>query len=323
MVSCYLSLSSTTRINDQKKNWDKMKHKPNFFIVGAAKSGTTAMDTYLRRHPEVYMAAKEPHYFANDLLEAGNPALDWDRYDRLFDGVGNEKIIGESSVFYLFSQGAAERIKAFSPDAKILIHIRNPVDVIPSHHSQVMYVGGEPLSDIREALAAESDRAQGINMPENFEWKKTLLYLDFVKFSDQIKRFQKYFGPEQIKINIFDDLKQDTRQVFQDTCRFLAIDPDIDVGFEVINANESMRSKRLMDSLVRNPSPWVSSVAKALFPLSIRNKIKNNIQKLNTSNEKRGALPEDIVQGLKVKLRPEIDKLSELLNRDLSHWHKI
>jgi len=299
-----------------------MKHKPNFFIVGAAKSGTTAMDTYLRRHPDVFMAAKEPHYFADDLLEADNPALNRERYESLFDGVGSEKIMGESSVFYLYSKTAAERIKAFNPDAKILIHIRNPVDVIPSHHSQVMYVGGEVISDLRDALAAETDRARGLNLPENFEWKKTLLYLDFVSFSEQINRFQKCFAPEQIKFNIFDDLKKDTRQTFRDTCRFLEIDPDIDVGFEVINANERMRNRWVMDFFVRNPSPWISAVAKTLLPLSVRDKIKKKIKNLNTSKEKRASVPDDIVRDLKDKLRPEIDKLSGLLGRDLSHWYK-
>ena len=296
-----------------------MKRKPNLFLVGAAKSGTTAMDTYLARHPDVFMAVKEPHYFATDLLDASRPGRQWERYCRIFAPAEDQKVVGESSVFYLYSREAARNIRAFAPDARILIHLRNPLEVIPSHHSQNIFEGNEPLEDLREALAAEEDRLQGKRLPDHV-WQLVTCYRDFVKFHDQVKRFMDEFPREQIKINFFDDLKKDTRAVYQDTCRFLEIDPDFEAGFEVMNPNKKMRSKKAMDMFVRNPPPWLSAIAKAIMPLESRTALKAKIKEVNTAKPKRDPLPQDLREALKRDLAEDVEKLSRLVDRDLMHW---
>ncbi|NLF38083.1 sulfotransferase, partial [bacterium] len=102
---------------------------PDFFIVGAPKSGTTALHAYLGRHPSIFVPArKEPHFFGSDIV---SPAFvrDRDAYLSLFAGATTEARVGEASIWYLYSKRAAREIKEFNPDARIIIMLRNPVDM--------------------------------------------------------------------------------------------------------------------------------------------------------------------------------------------------
>ena len=132
--------------------------KPNFFIVGAAKCGTTSLYRYLRQHPDVFMPEqKEPNFFGSD-LSYRFPRISQARYLSCFAKAKGETRIGEATTIYLYSEKAAEEIKAFSPEAKIIIMLRNPVDVLYSYHSQQLYSGNEDIPDFEEALRAEVDR---------------------------------------------------------------------------------------------------------------------------------------------------------------------
>src|SRR5579872_1954454 len=99
---------------------------PNFFLVGAMKSGTTSLYRYLNAHPQVYMSPiKEPNYFCSDFIpQPSDPAgkiVSWDDYVRLFRAAGNETAIGEASVVYLCSRCAAQEIHRVLPNSRILI----------------------------------------------------------------------------------------------------------------------------------------------------------------------------------------------------------
>ena len=120
---------------------------PNFFIVGAPRAGTTSLYRYLRRHPQVFMpAVKEPHFFANINPDPDQrhlfPAMDEGQYVRLFRGALHYRAIGEASPSYLVTKGAAERIKARVPNAKIIMLLRDPTERAFSHY----------LMDIRDGL---------------------------------------------------------------------------------------------------------------------------------------------------------------------------
>jgi len=127
--------------------------KPNFFIVGAAKCGTTGMKYYLHQHPDIFMAAPtEINHFIRD-FDIG-PSQDEAWYLRHFEAAGDARVIGEKSVWHLFSKTAATDIKAFNPDARILIMLRNPVEMIHALHSQFLYGRNEDIKNFAHALAA-------------------------------------------------------------------------------------------------------------------------------------------------------------------------
>ena len=135
--------------------------RPDFFVVGAFKSGSTALYEQLRRHPQIFMPFhKEPLYFGDDLTRRYGRMTEAD-YLRLFKDAKPRQRVGEASTWYLYSTSAAREIKDFSPDAQILVVLRNPVDVMYAQHNQLIFNVIEDIPDFAEALAAEPDRRAG------------------------------------------------------------------------------------------------------------------------------------------------------------------
>ena len=129
--------------------------RPNFFIVGAPKCGTTALHAYLDAHPEIFMSHyKEPRFFGSDLRQRRRPTKS--QYFSCFARARNEKRVGEASVLYLYSKCAAAEIKEFCPEARIIIMLRDPVEMLHSKHSQSIFSGNEVINDFEEALEAEA-----------------------------------------------------------------------------------------------------------------------------------------------------------------------
>ncbi len=153
---------------------------------------------------------KEIHHFATDLLKRDDYWLDKEKYFSLFNDAGDGQIVGETSVFYLLSEESAINIKEYYPSSKIIIMIRNPVEVMYSLHSQLVYNGEENIVDFYQALNSEKDRKAGRKLPDNTRIQKKHWYLYVVQFSEQIKRFQKCFPDQNIHYIIHDDLKADT-----------------------------------------------------------------------------------------------------------------
>ena len=119
------------------------------------------MYQYLNPHPDIFFSRKkEPHFFAADITTPRKIA-DERAYLSLFEGAENQKRIGEASVLYLYSECAACEIKAFSPSARIIIMLRNPVEMMYSWYSERLYVGHEDIDDFESAIDAESDRRRG------------------------------------------------------------------------------------------------------------------------------------------------------------------
>ena len=143
---------------------------PNFFIVGAPKCGTTALFQYLSTHPDVFAPQrKEFNYFCDDLHFNNVAGLfhyrDTADYLSHFAGWEGQKRIGEASVWYLYSMRAAANIHRFSPDARIIVMIRNPAEMLHSLHSQLLENGDEDIVAFEAALSAEEDRKRGLRTP--------------------------------------------------------------------------------------------------------------------------------------------------------------
>ncbi len=207
-----------------------MPKRPNFFIVGAPRCGTTAMYEYLRQHPEIFMPLrKEPHFFGSDLIitpKFFDYTQNMKEYLGLFAAAQNEKRLGEASPIYLVSRLAAAEIKEFSADAKIIIMLRDPVDMMHSLHAHAVYAGGENIEDFESALDAEEDRKRGLRVPKGNGLADSLFYREVAKFSEQVGRYFQVFGRENVHIIIYDDLRDDTAGVYRETLRFLGVNPD-------------------------------------------------------------------------------------------------
>ena len=300
---------------------------PDFFIVGAPKCGTTALYQYLSRHPQIFMPVKkEPHYFAQDFQTSGLTAYvqDWKAYLALFDEAQDAACIGEASVFYLYSEDAADKIRQRIPDAKIIAMLRNPVEMIYSLYHQELFAGNEVLSTFEEALAAEAQRKQGIGIPVRSTAKK-LFYREIGRYSVQLERYISCFGRENVHVIIYDDFKHDTATAVRDTLHFLEVDTHFDTEYIVYNANKEARITALNRFFFRPPAWYdvMRSAARRIIPQATRNTVNQFIKRLNTSIKSRPALRVATRQQLTLEFQPEVERLSKLLNRDLTHWSHI
>ncbi|MDA8156340.1 MAG: sulfotransferase [Actinomycetota bacterium] len=298
-----------------------MQIRPDFFIAGAPKCGTTAMDSFLGKHPEIFMApVKELHYFGTD-LKFNVPRINLNDYLMQFAGVKNEKRIGESSVWYLYSKTAAREIKQFAPSARIIIMLRNPVDMIHSQHSQLVYEGFEDIPDFEAALAAEETRKRaGVLPPLKGTSIEFLLYRETARYSGQLRRYMDIFGEQNVHVIIYDDFKNDQSGVYRDTLAFLDLE-DIDFvpEFRIINQNKKIRSMAIQ-KMVKDVNHPVRKFIKKFVPVKMRSSLLERAHGLNVYGAARAPLPNAFRRKLQREFAPDIKSLGIMLKRDLSFW---
>ena len=172
---------------------------PNFFIVGAQKAGTTSLYYYLKQHPQIYMSPrKEPHFFEGmhwDFYRPGRMALpvtDLADYQALFEGVTDEKAIGEASASYLYSPKAPTLIKRSIPYARLIAILRNPADRAYSNFLHCVRAGRESIVDFAEALRVEEGRIKG-------NWGPLWHYKQKGFYYAQVKRYLDTFGRDPVQ----------------------------------------------------------------------------------------------------------------------------
>jgi hypothetical protein len=304
---------------------------PNLFIVGAPKSGTTAMHEYLRAHPQIYMSAyKEPYYFGADLV---GPRMAQFRgkltkYRGLFADATNERWIGESSIWYLYSRTAACEIKQFSPTARIMIMLRNPLEVSYSMYYQSRFTGNEILLTFEEALQVEPERLQGRGIPRMSHTYQGLLYTEICRYTDQVKRYFDVFGRDAVHVIIYDDFKRDTAGEYRKTLEWLDVDPTFTTAFTVINANKQVRNPALQNFMLRvGISPMLlkdrlnyAAAAYHWLPPRVRARLLTPVTSAYTRFQKRPDMKLETRIRLQSIFLPELERLSTLLNRDLTGW---
>lgn len=301
---------------------------PDFFIVGAPKCGTTSLDTYLTEHPSIFMAKKEQHFFATDLGDAWHhPAPE--EYFRSFAGGRDAQRRGEASGWYLWSRSAASQIHAYNPQAQIIAMLRNPVEMLPSLHSQYLYGGIEDLRDFGEAFAAEADRREGRRIPpKNGSSPWRLFYRDVVRFHEQLERYLDLFGRNQVHVVLFDDLVGAPQKTYRAVLEFLEVDASFLPSFRVMNPNKRVRRPRVKHatSVILDPSSRARRAGTRLIPVhAVRSALlRHGVAALTRlSTDVRPRPPMDPVQRarLAAELAPDIRRLGELLGRDLTHWY--
>lgn len=291
--------------------------KPNFFIAGAPKCGTTAVNEYLKCHPDIFMAEKEMHFFGKD-LEIRSRINEQDYLDKFKNA--EKKIIGEASVWYLFSQTAAAEIKRFSPCAKVLIMLRNPVELLHSLQSQHLYDGNENVEDFATAIKYDEDRARGLKDPGAVDFIKLPGYIDSVLFANQVKRYLDVLGRENVHVVLFEDLASNANIVIKNILRFLNLSADIDIETRVINPNKQILYFKL-HRLLKKPPEMLRRLVRLLLPSrQLRQSLMSWTFKNNIVIEKRKPMDEKLRNELKKLLSDDIDRLSVIINHDLSKW---
>lgn len=291
---------------------------PNFFIIGAPKCGTTALHYYLSQHPDIFMGSvKEPHFFASD-LDAPQYVKSASRYEALFGGFSGEKCVGEASPLYLFSSMASRNIADYLPSSKVIIMLRNPIEVAYSLHSGLVANGRENIQSFEQALDAEKGRVAGIISSKSAVPSSVVLYRQVVSFGEQIQRVFSSFNRDQVHIIFYDDFRRDTQAEVSKVHAFLGVAKTSVDDTSVKNKNKTSRLRFVWGWWMNLP-PHVRAGISKTIPKFLR----VALLRVNTKEEDRPSLAKETEVKLFTELKVDVDLLARLTQRDLSNWMKV
>jgi hypothetical protein len=304
---------------------------PDFFIVGHAKCGTTALYAMLRHHPCLFMPfLKEPQFFAPEMRadpwrSRGLPQTLED-YAALFAPATPEQLAGEASPSYLRSPTAAEQIAATAPAARIVAILREPSSFLRSLHLQFVQTMIEPEIDLGKALGLEDSRSRGQNLPRHGYWQQALMYSQHVRYVEQLRRFHAGFPREQVLTVIYDDFRADNDATARQIMRFLGVDDSVAIKVLEANPTVGVRAERLHEvkrALQSAQSPAVRAVktsVSSLIPRAVRRAVLRPARRRVRRAILFGApAPPDasLMLDLRRRFAGEVTALSEYLDRDL------
>lgn len=297
--------------------------KPNLFICGSAKSGTTSLWAYLKEHPKVFMPKdeinKEPGFFS----QAANPyhsRLDEEQYLSLFkEATPDHKFIGEASNIYLTDPASAEMIHQFNPASYIIILLRNPADRAYSLYNWMAQEGYEYASSFEKALKIEKKRINK-KIPNFFEPEKYYNYLYFHSglYHEQVKRYLDLF-PSTTMIIKFEDFKLHPQKKYDEVCQFLNIESQT-VPSRVFNPSFDIYSPKLQFCL-RKLSTVLDLIKRRIYPNSKPSKSKRDkIMKLGYKNASPPRINPQTRSWLLQRYKENILATSELTHLNLDDW---
>ncbi|WP_230970775.1 sulfotransferase domain-containing protein [Nitrogeniibacter aestuarii] len=286
--------------------------KPNFFLVGAPKSGTTSLANWLEEHPEVcFSKVKEPDYFSTDFVHRHGDSLN--RYESYFDHATDRHIaVGEGSTGYLRSFNAVPNILSYNSAARFIVCLRNPMEMAPSWHGQMCYVGYENVDDFSAAWRLNEARRSGLQVPALCPDPKHLCYDDVCRVGSQLERLAERVPSTQLLVLFQDDLRVRPAETLRRVLDFLEVDSRFDCSFT--NANEARRVPK-----------WVSHVSRVVVDSKRRLGITGGlglVSLLNRKTAQKGkSMPSaDCMREMAAVFASEIDKVEHLTGRDLADW---
>ena len=296
--------------------------KVNFFILGAPKCGTTSMVDYLGQHPHIYFPKiKEPHFFCTD-FDDYRRIEGLSEYHGLYPFVKKQHdIYGDASVWYLYSKKAIEEIVDYNPDAKFLVMLRKPTELVPSLHSQLLYSGRESIASIEKAWHCCVDRKKGVMLPKHVKAKEHLYYDEVCKYSVQLERVFDNVHSDRVKIVFFENFVTNTRNIVKDVFNFLGVDCEYDIKIQVINSNKVHKFYRVSNFLMHPPYP-INKIKKYLKKNSLikKNTPLRGFYEFMSVKKKREMLSESLSEKIINNYRADIVCLEGLLNVDLNNW---
>lgn len=288
---------------------------PDFFVIGAYRSGTTLLHRALGQHPEVFVPdLKEPNFYAVDGNDAATPELrarsvvDAAAYQRLYDGANGSQRCGDVSPEYLRNPAAPRRIRRTHPDAPLVAILRDPTERAWSDYLQHRARGTEPCETFAEALEMQDDRRAGLS-------RSAPHYLDSGRYGEQIERYLDLFGPDQLLVLLYDDLQADADDVIRSVFAHVGVDPTVEVELEDdVNASglprnaayrALLRARRSVGTRLSRP------LVEAVRPHWDR-VMRGGLVKPQLAAADRERL-NDIY-------RDDVERLQALIGRDLGRW---
>lgn len=274
---------------------------PTFLIIGAMKSGTTALHEYLRVHPDVFMVQKELHFFWDQNYSNG---LEW--YESLFAEAGSAKAIGEASPDYTawpLYEHVPERAWSALPDAKLIYILRNPIDRLVSQYRQSAMMWGE-TRPIDEAVLDE-------------KW-----FLSRSRYAMQLERWlDQGYTRDRLLLLTNEDLRDHRQAVMTRVFDFVGVDPTfVPPNLETdVHVGTNLRRDRPTTEKLRNLG--VFQVGRRLVPPGVRHALWDRVASQPLARDLRALdLRPDTRRELIERLRPDLEKLRTYMDPTFDCW---
>lgn len=282
---------------------------PNFFVIGAAKAGTTSLHSYLDRHPEIQMSAtKEPRFFAgpaNGIPYPPDRVWSREEYELLFDSAF--ELRGEASTDYAAHprrQGAPERIKELVPEAKFVYLVRDPIARTISHFQMAVALMGERRS-LPEALGDLSE----LRSP----------YVASSLYGTQLENYLRHFSQERMLVLDQAKLRSERRSTLARVFAFLGVDDGVEIpglDDELLSNREwrtySPRYVDVVDRFVAPPLRWI--------PQGIRRSVRRSVERFLWPPLEKPSVDGELRARLEALYSPQADRVRALTGEEFSHW---
>lgn len=292
--------------------------RPDFFVLGAARSGTTSLWAYLLQHPQIFLPPdelhKEPSFFC-PRRGMSDPAA----YSSLFASARpRHKRIGEASTAYLTCGASAGLLHSYqrrlNKDIRLIIILRNPAARAYSLYNWMTQEGYEYCPTFRTALGMEQWR-QKKRIPNfiEIEYYHNYLYFSSGLYHGQVKRYLDLFSRSQVHILLFERFITAPLDHLSAVFKFLGVDPAFTPSTPVRNPSRKRVSPMLQYALRRSNRFFGSG----------KNTKKKRDALLRAGLRKGSPAPLslELRNRLMKKYLPDIKKLEQLLNQDFSIWY--
>jgi len=306
----------------------ELETKVNLFFIGGPKTGSTALHQLLDQHPNIYMAKdKEPHFFCQDYhdealqLHQGKwmpfKYRNLKTYLELFKDADNQTYLGDASTTYVHSSVAAQNIYEHNKDARFIAVLRDPVELLKSWYSHLVYMGHETALDLKTAWSRDFAKMKLEDFPENCSFQSSLDYKRILSLHHNLERYFTMFKKENILVILQRDLLNEPQTELNRIWKFLDLDAQ-EIKSVIANKRKSVRFKRLKSTI---DSQFIKNFKVKYYSKrdSVLFKTLRTIYRATFLNKKVKELEVDTAfeQELKYEFKTQVEHLARLTGIDL------
>jgi len=297
---------------------------PNVFLIGAPKCGTTSLASWLGEHPDGYLSIpKESYFWAADYprMRAHYGFETRAAYEALYASPEAQRaaVRVDGSTTYLYSQTAVPDIAAAVSEPRFVVAIRNPVDLLVSYHRTQLVALNETEGDFATAWRRSLDGGLPATDPLD---PKLLDYPLVGRLGAAVGRLLETVPDERVHVVLFDDLASDPGGTWQALTAFLGIDAQPEPSFDVHNASNKTARSAALRRLTHRPPDMLAAPIRRLrqWSRTTGNPLVAATKAQMWRSAETPQLSAEIRAEVAAHLGPDVDRLAELLERDLSLW---
>ena len=311
------------------------------FIVGAPRCGTTTMSRWLQEHPQIlFPFVKEPHFFwQHDLRGLEEPELrrfvEHEYLDHFFAEPEGERRVGaDCSVSYFYAPEQLEPVLKLWPDSRFIVGVRDPLTLLPSLHKRLLVTGDENIRSFEEAWDAVPERAAGRRIPWSTIEPRWLRYDEAARYGTYVERLFAAVGRERCLVMLFDDLVSDPLGQYRRLIDFAGLRQVAPPEMKAERSGRDVRVIALQQVLKRPPRVLLPYIAGPLHRARFDRKAATEVRRSggqsrsfrrrlldwNRIPSQKAEVPIRVQREIKEQFQEEVDRLGEIIGRDLSGW---